>query len=61
MCRNEENTGFENVEIELSDYEFLVLAKMAHEKDVTFNQFCNTILREHISRLEAEKESSTDV
>ena len=58
MCRNEENTGFENVEIELSDYEFNTLAKMAHEKDVTFNQFCNTVLREHISRL--EEESSND-
>jgi len=57
MC-NDENTGFENVEIELSDYEFITLAKMAHEKDVTFNQFCNTVLREHISRL--EEESSND-
>lgn len=50
MC-DDITAGYENVEIELSDYEFLVLAKMAHEKDVTFNQFCNTILREHISRL----------
>ena len=61
MCNEEITTGYENVEIELSDYEFITLAKMAHEKDVTFNQFCNTILREHISRLESEKESSTNV
>lgn len=33
-----------NVEIEISDNDFLILAKMAHEKDITFNQLVEEIL-----------------
>ena len=33
-----------NVEIEMSDEDFLILAKMAHEKDITFNQLVEEIL-----------------
>lgn len=34
----------ENIEVELSDQEFLQLAREAHELDITFNQLVNTIL-----------------
>ena len=44
----------EEIEIELFDEEFLALAKIAHEKDITFNDFCNQILKEHIDRLEKD-------
>jgi predicted DNA-binding ribbon-helix-helix protein len=44
----------EEIEIELSDKDFLVLAKLAHEKDITFNQLVNNILKEAM-----EKESDT--
>lgn len=43
-------TEYEEVTIDLSDKEFLVLAKMAHEKNITFNQLCVNIIEEHISR-----------
>lgn len=36
----------ENIEIELTDEEFLGLARLAHEQDVTFNQLVNNILAE---------------
>lgn len=38
----------ENIEIELSDGEFLRLAKQAHELDVTFNQLVNNILADAV-------------
>ena len=53
MC-DPQTTGFEEVEIELTDQEFLTLAKMAHDKDITFNQLCNQVLREHIDKLDNE-------
>jgi predicted DNA-binding ribbon-helix-helix protein len=40
----------EEIEIELSDKDFLVLAKLAHEKDITFNQLVNNILREAMEK-----------
>ena len=36
------------VEVNLTDEEFLMIAKRAHEKDITFNQQCNFILEECI-------------
>lgn len=36
----------ELTEISLTDSEFLMLAKIAHEQDITFNQLINKILRE---------------
>ena len=47
--------SYENVEIELSDKEFLHLAKLAHEQDITFNQMVNKILFEYM-----EKETKND-
>jgi len=40
----EDNMEKVNVEIEISDEDFLILAKMAHEKDITFNQLVEEIL-----------------
>lgn len=38
------------VEIELTDEEFLKIAKMAHKKDITFNSMCNLILEEQLKK-----------
>lgn len=40
----------ETVELNLRDSEFLALARMAHEKDITFNQLVNEILLEIINK-----------
>jgi hypothetical protein len=42
------------VPITLDDSELFELMKMAHERDVTFNQLVESMLREVISRYEAE-------
>jgi len=44
----------ENIELELSDEEFLELAKQAHEKDITFNQLVNSILLAELTRIKSE-------
>jgi hypothetical protein len=36
----------ENIDLELSDSEFLSLARQAHDLDITFNQLVNNILAE---------------
>ena len=41
----------ETVQIELTDAEFCVLAKLAHEQDITFNKLIESILREYINLL----------
>lgn len=46
------NSGYENIEVDLSDEQFLALAKMAHEKDITLNQLVTEILREQIESTE---------
>lgn len=40
------------VEIELTDEQFLWIAKQAHEEDITFNQMCEKMLRWGIERAE---------
>ena len=47
----------EIIEVEISDEIFLRLAKMAHEKDITFNQLVNHLLREYIEGLEGKNET----
>jgi hypothetical protein len=32
------------VDVELTDKEFYIIAKQAHEADLTFNDYCNKIL-----------------
>lgn len=39
------------VEIELTDEEFIILAKEAHMLDVTFNQYVNKILKDYLDTL----------
>jgi len=38
----------ESVDIEMEDGDLLILFKMAHERDITFNQLINEILRHHL-------------
>jgi len=38
--------------LDLSDQELLVLFKMAHEKDMTFNDFVEDVLREYLEQIE---------
>ena len=40
------------VALDLTDAEFLVLFKMAHERDMTFNNFVEQVLREFLEQLE---------
>lgn len=40
------------VQINLTDEEFLFIAREAHKKDITFNAMCNTILREQLDKIE---------
>ncbi len=37
--------------LDLSDQELLVLFKMAHERDVTFNDFVEIVLTEYLERI----------
>lgn len=41
----------ETVEVNLTDEEFLHIAKLAHELDITFNQMVAKIIEEHIEEL----------
>ena len=45
----------ETVQVDLTDEEFLHIAKLAHEQDITFNQMVAKILEQYI--LEQEKQS----
>ena len=39
-----------DVPIDLTDEEFLSIARMAHERDITLNQLAEEVLREEIER-----------
>lgn len=43
------------VTVSLTDEEFAFIAKMAHERDITFNEMCMIILEEELSKLEKTK------
>jgi predicted DNA-binding ribbon-helix-helix protein len=47
--------NMETVEVDLTDEEFLHIAKLAHERDITFNQMVAKILQEEIDRLQKEE------
>ena len=47
----------EDVEIDLSDEQFLMLAQEAHRQDITFNQLVEQILRK---RMEDEKSKPSE-
>jgi hypothetical protein len=42
----------ETIELDLTDAELLVLFKMAHERDVTFNDFVEIVLTEYLDQIE---------
>jgi hypothetical protein len=41
----------EEIELDLTDQELLVLFKMAHERDVTFNDFVEIVLTEYLEQI----------
>ena len=45
----------ETIEVDLSDEEFLRVAKLAHERDITFNQMVEIILQAEIDRRKGEE------
>ena len=45
----------ENVEIDITDSDFIILARLAHEQNMTFNELVNNILRR---KMEEEENSS---
>lgn len=47
-----DNENFETISLDLTDEEFIFLAKGAHEADMTFNDFINKLLLEHIKEIE---------
>jgi hypothetical protein len=49
---NQVNDGRSDIEIDLSDDEFLQIAKMAHERDITFNKMVEHILEQAIKEHE---------
>jgi hypothetical protein len=45
----------ETIELDLTDAELLVLLKMAHERDVTFNDFVEIVLTEYLEQIENDQ------
>ena len=41
----------ETIELDLTDAELLVLFKMAHERDVTFNDFVELVLEDYLEQI----------
>lgn len=56
---------YETINIDIDDKTFLSIAKMAHEKDITFNQMVEMSLREHamktIDELGNPEENEEDI
>jgi hypothetical protein len=50
----------ENLEIELTDIEFMQIAKMAHERDITFNKMVEIILWSYINDSKSKIPTLTD-
>ena len=48
------NKRTETIELDLTDAELLVLFKMAHERDVTFNDFVEIVLTEYLEQIERD-------
>ena len=49
-----------SIPVELSDEEFLQIAKMAHERDITFNKMVETILWNYIKETKKKIPTLTD-
>ena len=48
------NDGRSTIEVDLSDDEFMHIARLAHERDITFNQMVEIILQAEIDRRKGE-------
>jgi hypothetical protein len=59
--QNPRNDGRSDLEIDLSDAEFMCIAKMAHERDITFNKMVETILWNYINDTKRKIPTLTDV
>ena len=46
----------ESVEINLTDSEFLYLARVAHDRDITFNELCNEVIRRYLDAVDRGEE-----
>jgi ATP-dependent Clp protease adapter protein ClpS len=44
--------GFKKIQLDLTESEIAKIALLAHERDITFNEYVNQILREFIDKLE---------
>lgn len=44
------------VEVDLDDDVFLRIAKMAHEKDITFNEMCVSIIEEQMKKYKEQSD-----
>ena len=47
---------YETIPVDLSDEEFLTIARMAHDRNITFNQMVEIILWQYIGK-EKERQS----
>jgi hypothetical protein len=54
----EKQDGRVDVPIDLTDTEFLAIAKLAHERDITFNQMVESILQAEIVRINKEQQEA---
>jgi predicted DNA binding CopG/RHH family protein len=57
MCEDEKrciDESDKSIEIELSDEDFTLIAKHAHEENITFNQMVNNILYEQLNKLKED-------
>lgn len=52
--------GRVDVPVDLTDDEFLSIAKMAHERDITFNQMVEKILWNYINETKSKIPTLTD-
>lgn len=50
----------EIIELDISDEEFLLIAKVAHRLDITFNHFINLALHQEMKRIEAMSEKEKE-
>jgi hypothetical protein len=61
MNSQEKTDDREVVPVDLSDEEFLTIAKMAHERDITFNKMVEAILWSYIKDTKSKIPTLTDV
>lgn len=52
---SQDETKYETVPVDLSDEEFLTIARMAHDRDITFNKMVEAILWSYINDVKSKK------